>query len=128
MKSFLTIFAAVLLAILAAASILYFVNHRKPSPVKAEVSEQELKARAVMKELTVENMESVCGKPKKDYVGHYESGYDWRILTYEHVEVNFLLKDGRWNYDFTSDGNGHILPDSSMVNPQGGIKLACDKE
>src|SRR5208337_1918674 len=118
MKTFLTIFSAVLLAILASAGVLYFVANRLHSRAAVvsqdQISPDEAYARQVMKGLSAGDVISVCGKPLIDRVGDY-GDYKWRILVYPHFEANFVLREGHWQYDFMSGGNGRVLPDASMV-------------
>ena len=131
MKTFFITFTAVLLAILTSAGILYFVakrlQSRNAAMSKDQIAAEETYARQVMKSLSVEDVISVCGKPSIDHVGDYGQDYKWRILVYPHFEANFVLKEGRWQYDFMSGGEGRVLPDASMVTrtPFEGIKLPC---
>lgn len=133
MKTFLSTFVAVLLAILASAGILYFAANRLHSRHAviyknqiSAVSPEEAYARQVMKGLSADDVISVCGKPLIDHVGNYGEDYKWRVLSYPHFEANFILKDGHWQYDFMSNGD-RVLPDASMVTrtPFEGIKLPC---
>jgi hypothetical protein len=128
MKTFLTIFSAVLLAILTSTGILYFMSirlHARPVAFPHDqISPEEVYARQLMKGLSADDVISVCGKPTSDYVGNY-GDFKWRILTYHAFEANFILKEGRWQYDFMSDGHGRILPDAGMVTRPVAIKLPC---
>jgi hypothetical protein len=130
MKTFVTVFSAVLLAILTSAGVLYFVAirlHSRPAVnLQSQISSEEAYARRVMKGLSPGDVITVCGKPTTDYVGDY-GDYKWRILTYPHFEANFVLKEGHWQYDFISDERGRILPDASMVTRPVAIKLPCQQ-
>jgi len=128
MKTFLTTFSPVLLAILVAAAVLYFVAtrlHPRPTAISQEqVPVEEVYARQLMKGLSASDVINVCGKPTLDYVGDY-GDFKWRILSYPNFEANFVLKEGHWQYDFMSDGHGRVLPDASMVTRPTAIKLPC---
>jgi hypothetical protein len=132
MKTFLTIFLAVLLAVLASAGVLYFIAtrrlHTRPAAISPHdaFSPEEAYARRLMKGLSADDVISVCGKPTSDYVGEY-GDFKWRILAYRDFEVNLILKEGHWQYDFMSDGHGRILPDASMVTRPVAIKLPCQR-
>jgi hypothetical protein len=128
MKTFLTVFSAVLLGILASAGILYFIATHLRTRLAAisqnQPSQEDLYARQLMKGLSADNLITACGKPMSDYVGEY-GDFKWRIVAYRNFEANFILKEGRWQYDFMSDGHGRILPDANMVKRPAAIKLPC---
>jgi hypothetical protein len=96
-KTFLAIFSAVPLAILASAGILYFVSNRLHSRhtvnrnsnryedtiiSEDQISAEESYARQVMKALSADDVISVCGEPLLDHVGNHGEDYKWRILVY----------------------------------------------
>ena len=128
MRTFLTTFSAVLLAILVSAGVLYFMATRlqtRPAPIpQPQISPEEAYARQLMKGLSPDDVISVCGKPSSDYVGDY-GNYKWRILSFPTFDANFILREGHWQYDFTSDGHGRVLPDASMVRRPVAIKFPC---
>ncbi len=130
MRIFLTVFCAVLLAILASAGILYFVStrlHTRPVGISEDhLSPDEAYARQLMKGLSADDVISACGKPTSNHVGDY-GDFKWRILTYRTFEVNFVLKAGHWQYDFVSDGGGRVLADATMVTRPAAIKLPCQE-
>jgi len=131
MRTFFATFSAVLLAILVSAGVLYFVaphlHTRRAAVSQAQISPEEAHARQLMKELSPDDVITVCGKPSNDYVGVYGDNDKWRILSYSNFEANFILKEGRWQYDFMSDGHGRVLPDASMVPRPAAIKLPCER-
>lgn len=98
-------------------------THAEPVP-QDKISPEEVYARQVMKGLSPDDVISVCGKPLFDSVGDY-GDYKWRVLDYPNFTANFVLKEGRWQYDFMSE-NGRVLPDADMVTRPAGIKLPCE--
>jgi hypothetical protein len=98
----------------------------RPKVVSQElISPEEAYARQLLKSLSPDDVIAVCGKPSSDYVGDY-GDYKWRIVGYGNFEANFVLKEGRWQYDFMSD-SGRVLPDASAVTRPVTIKLPCEK-
>lgn len=98
----------------------------RPKAVSQElISPEEADARQLLRGLSPDDVIRVCGKPSSDYVGDY-GDYKWRIVRYGNFEANFVLKEGRWQYDFMSDG-GRVLPDTSAVTRPVTIKLPCEK-
>jgi hypothetical protein len=71
------------------------------------------------------NATRILGSPYWTTLVTTGEDYKWRILVYPHFEANFILKEGHWQYDFMSGGNGRVLPDVSMVTRPVGIKLPC---
>jgi hypothetical protein len=89
------------------------------------ISPEEAYARQLLKGLSPDDVIRVCGKPSSDYVGDY-GDYKWRIVGYGNFETNFIQKEGRWQYDFLSDG-GRVLPDANLVMRPVTIRLPCEK-
>jgi hypothetical protein len=99
----------------------------RPKVVSQElISPEKAYARQLLKGLSPDDVIRVCGKPSSDYVGDY-GDYKWRIVGYGNFEANFILKEGRWQYDFMSDGHGRVLPDGSAVTRPVTIRLPCKK-
>jgi hypothetical protein len=111
MRTFFTTFFAVLLAILASAAVIHFVRARLDSKRMAvsqnQLPPEEAYARQLMKGLSADDVIIACGNPLSDYAADY-GDFKWRILVYRNFEVNFILKENRWQYDFASDGSGRI--------------------
>jgi formylglycine-generating enzyme required for sulfatase activity len=100
----------------------------KPQPQAqlGQISKEEAYARELMQGLSPDDVIRVCGKPSFDRVEDYGMN-KWKILSYAHLEANFVFKDGHWQYDFMSDEQGTVLPDASLVTRPAGIKLPCQR-
>ena len=125
LKIFLAGLSTIVVAFLACTGYLYVYSGGFDEFFSSVRFQKEAYAHQAMKDLSVDHVISVCGKPASDVVVDYGDRKS-RILVYRDFEADFSLKEGHWQYDFMKDGDGR-MPDARMVKRHKPIKLPCQR-